>query len=190
MRYSLFFVLALGACKPTSSPEAEALVSSMQVQWRHLDDGSQFAITHLSEGDLSASERCWPDGKTGFTCLYVSESRNPYHTLTVEHTAERQLPTALFPAGAGTNGYRCTSVLDMQEEIDRDGANLDTNIVRRSGERWSAAHVARYMADNHVNGTGYFLCLEVLMAIRRGSLETLGTTSVSRKLGAVVLPLV
>ena len=46
--------------------------------------------------------------------------------------------------------------------------------------KWSNAYVSRYMAANGVDGPGWFPCLDVLAAIRSGSLATLGTTSITR----------
>ena len=77
------------------------------------------------------------------------------------------------------DGYRCRYLIDYSEEIERSGETLVSNSVTYGRPRWSRAYVNEFISENDVDGQGYYDCLGILRAIRRGSMETLSTTEVT-----------
>lgn len=100
----------------------------------------------------------------------------------VTRAEEATLPETSMAISRGGPGYSCSHLIGYAEEIGRGGAMLTSQQVDRSTPRWSPGFVKKYLAENGVDGPGYFRCLDVLEALQFGSLETLGTTTITRSM--------
>ena len=128
--------------------------------------------------DSKGAIRCWPDGRF-FKCLRVGEI-NAAGAYNFSLSTEAELPDFVFPAGGEDNGYGCGTVLGVREEINRGGQTLVSNEPGYGTARWSAGYVRKFMADNGIKGQGWYRCLEILNSVLAGSMETIGTTEITR----------
>lgn len=176
---SIAMMVTLAGCSDQQGDDAR--LDRFALQWTDLKDGSKFAHLVITDGDRSEAIRCWPKAASGFECLRVNHKRlgviDPY---TVSKEEPDQLPDMSMAIGAPGPGYSCGYVMGYSEQIERGGATLTSNSIDYTTPRWTRSFVNRYMADNAVEGTAYFRCLDVLDAVKKGSLKTLGTTSVTR----------
>lgn len=156
-----------------------------RIAWQSLPDGSQFAISAspLVSSSSSMTEhrsaiRCWPQGNQ-FSCLSVTKSSGVLSALNVSSYSTDELPGYLLPI-FDQAGYTCGTVLGSPEErIGTGSATLTSNQLLSLDDRWSRKFVTRFMAENGVKGQ-WFDCLTVLREVSSGSLETLGTTLITR----------
>lgn len=174
---ALALIVTLSGCGGTRD-SAENVMAEISAHWEKKSDGSQVAFVTMNDGQTSAAVRCWPDGEPGFLCVKAAKYNNYVAMTTISRGREHELPTIILPP-SNYGGYWCrySSLSGLEEGI----AELDSNEVGKSA-RWSGKYVKTYMRDNNVSGLGHFGCLDVLDAIRRGSLETIGTTSVTRRM--------
>lgn len=172
--------LFLGAC---SGPAEQAdHLANYRVSWTKLPDGSSIGLAGSAGAENRSAMRCWPKAKAGFICALVSEANSAVHMLSVSRREHDALPSIIFFESAPRDGYSCGVLLGAREEISRAGSQLTSNELGRSSPRWPKSHVDKYMKDNAVGGLGYFRCLEILDTVNRGSLDTLGTTSVDKSM--------
>lgn len=172
-------LLALAGCGTPSVSDDRPIDEKYRVAWQKLSDGSSFASIEDRDNHMARAKRCWPDG-SGFSCLEVTKNDVIFGIVTVSKKTDPALSPIMLPFGESNNGYSCEYALDPLEKIERNGKALTSNKLHDLDDRWGQAHVRKYMADNHVLGHGWFRCLEVLRAVLGGSLETLGTTSVTK----------
>jgi hypothetical protein len=128
--------------------------------------------------DSKGAIRCWPDGHL-FHCLEVGKL-NAAGAYNVSLSTETELPDFVFPASGEDNGYGCGTVLGVREEINRGGQTLVSNQPSYDTARWNAAYVRNFMADNGMKGQHWYRCIEILNAVLGGSMETVGTTEITR----------
>lgn len=155
------------------------------IQWQDKPDGSRFSGIYEMPGDRAerfddgdGATRCWPD-EHGYRCLHVINAGGPGGIRHVSATIEAELPEVLLPFPK-TDGYTCSTVLGSpQESIGNGSATLTSNQLRSLDDRWSRKFVTRFMAENGVKGQ-WFDCLTVLREVSSGSLETLGTTLITK----------
>lgn len=172
--------LALAGCSDPSTTEDPMI--PYRATWQKLPDGSSIAQVriHGSSGDSRSALRCWSDDKKPFTCISVYELDAALGATYVARQFRDELPEMIFPGDGQRDGYGCMRMMGFREEISRGGQALTSNRIEYSSPRWSKSHVQNYLKANGVEGSGYFKCLEILDAMTRGSLATLGTTSVSK----------
>lgn len=181
---SIALALLLGACDEQSKSDAEATAEmrSMTPQWRDMPDGSKFAQVTVGEGSSQREEaiRCWPDGKR-FLC--INAGKNPVLGNIISRDYEDKLPSTLlgyvFP---NVEGYSCSDFLHYKETITKGDKALVSNSPDYDTSPWTRGYVTRFMAENDVHGTPYYDCLHILEAVNQGSLATLGTTLVKRRM--------
>lgn len=157
------------------------------IQWQDKPDGSRFSGVYEMPGDRAdrfdegnGASRCWPDNG-GYGCLHVINTGGIANIRQVSVTVEAELPEVLLPF-TNTDGYTCSTVMGTpQETISNGSTTLTSNQLRRLDDRWSRKFVTKFMADNNVEGQ-WFDCLTVLREVSSGSLETLGTTLVTKSL--------
>jgi hypothetical protein len=155
------------------------------VEWQKKSDGSLFSSTYEMPGDRAerfdegnGATRCWPSD-SGYQCLHVINTGGIGRIRHVSTTIETELPEVLLPF-TNTDGYSCSTVMGTpQETISNGSATLTSNQLRSLDDRWSRKFVTKFMADNNVEGQ-WFDCLTVLREVSSGSLETLGTTLITR----------
>jgi len=176
---AIVLVIETAGC---TSPTPINAGTAYDLTWEKLPDGSQLARKSSTSGDFAMIERCWPRLDGGFRCLQAGISSGIGSMHQIARTDEKALPTLSFGIVTTENGYSCgtLSISGPLEVISRGGKDLETNRLESLDDRWSQAHVTKDMKDNHVGGTGWFPCVEVLRKILNGSLETLGTTSVNK----------
>ena len=170
----LFF---LAACGSERDPAVETL-EQFAVDWRKLDDGSDFGRVGRPGGEIEGAIRCWSWQDDLRRCVEVGKSNGAGFTRTsVQIVYPGDLPAFLVPTSSA-DGYRCHHLLGYREQIARDGEALVSNALGHDSPRWSRSYVAEFMAGNGVKGQNYFDCLGILELIHAGSLETLSTTEV------------
>lgn len=153
------------------------VVTSFDVAWSSLPDGSFYATKDAENHENAAAYRCWSTTAGKYECL--AAGKGPLGSISVARTSFDELPHLLIPIVSDDDGYSCGATMGSYEQISaRDGV-LTTN---REGPPWSKTFVRRYMADNTVKGTGWFPCLKVLDAIQAGSLATLRSTTIKRSM--------
>lgn len=186
----LAILLQLAACDPAPENTTSPL-DRYNVAWTKLPDGSFFSAPAADEPALLGSDpavaaskmalRCWAKPPSGYRCLRAATFDAGGFTLQSVNVEERgKLDTFMLPYGAGGDGYGCQSVLRAEEYIERKGMRLVSNQPSYLDDRWSRGYVEKYMASNDVDGPRWFPCFQVLNAILRGSLDTLGTTSITK----------
>lgn len=156
-----------------------------RIAWQPLPDGSQVAVSTSPFASSSSSMmehrsamRCWPKGDQ-FSCVSVLESSGVTSALNVSSYSTDELPGYLLPL-LDQSGYTCSMVLGSPQESIGDGrVTLTSNRLRSLDDRWSRRFVTKFMADNKVQGE-WFDCLTVLREVSAGSLETLGTTLITK----------
>ena len=180
------FVLPLGACEDRQAlEESRAAIAETEAHWRELSDGSHFTRTAFgSDGSRNEGAiRCWRAEHGGYACLLVVDARTGGFDFTsVDIRSEAELPHTIIPLGGSSDGYSCSYTIGYTENIRRNGELLISNDVRFGNRAWSPAFVADYMASNRVDGQRHYRCLDILQAVRTGSLETVSTTSVNRSM--------
>lgn len=177
----LTLTLALAGCG-SADPNASANLESYRPHWEKVADGSFLGGSTSDQARMTM--RCWPDAQNHYVCLQAGELDLSGGTM-IARTEENELPTLLLPVVSADEGYGCTYALGPHETISRRGQQLVSNVVDRNG-RWSRGFVGKYLTDNGVGGAAWFPCLEVLDAVRGGSLATLGTTSIKRSMAGGV----
>ena len=152
------------------------------VEWRKLDDGSFFL---RDDGDRRQSAtRCWPKND-GHECIRVGAMAGETSVSVADIGA---LPDDgdikdVYEDESGhfrADGYKCSHNVGTMEIIV---TGLEP-LVRNEGfpiKPWSRSYVEKFIADNGVKGR-WFNCVGVLKAIENGSVATLGTTIITRKL--------
>lgn len=171
---------SLAGCSGITEDEAPTDVLA-SYHWSDLKDGSSFASIETQGGKYRSAIRCWPVNTGGFSCISVGEHEaGGFRITSVALKHEDTLPEKGIGLVDASDGYSCRNMLADQEQIDRAGHTLISNIPEKSGRVWSGSYVSGFMKDNGVAGTNHFDCLQVLKAIRSGSLETLGTTAVTK----------
>ncbi len=146
-------------------------------QWSDLEDGSKFARMSFQEGRNDLAIRCWPGQRGQFTCLRVGKF-NDLGSYSVSVDLEDALPDLEIGVAIQRDGYSCAYVLGYTEAISRGG---DTLVSTQPGAAiWRASYVENYMRDNQVAGQRYYRCLDIARAVVAGSLETVGTSSITR----------
>lgn len=169
--------LALAACNQGGATEPKPPIA-----WSKLADGSSYMIEPDRGPDAAVRTaiRCWPQDP-GYDCLEVTwMGRMGYAA--VRFTVA-SLPARL-PVDMPANGYSCSFSPDhlmLSEEIRSPTAKLASNdALPGAGKPWTRAWVEGFMRDNKVGGTPYFDCDPVMDLLFQGSLETVGTTAISR----------
>ncbi len=155
------------------------------VKWESKPDGSQYSSVYgmpfenaESVSDSRAVSRCW-SAETGFVCLHVVKTDVVGGVTHISLSEEDALPELLLPTFY-ESGYNCSTVLgSLEESIGNGKVPLTSNQLRSLDDRWSRKFVTKFMADNNVDGQ-WFDCLTVLREVSSGSLETLGTTLITR----------
>ena len=179
---SMLALLQLAACDANDAGAGDRnLIAETQLTWSTLDDGSSFAQTSGDASGSATAFRCWASREKGFDCLRATKYNGasmPMTAVIKEHRDD--LPDMSLPMPFAGEGYSCRSLLDVTEEVEGTGGTLISNRPVDLGDIWSRHHVDSYMAANHVSGVKWFPCVRVLNAILKGSLATLGTTSVSK----------
>lgn len=176
--FTLAVLLGLGACHEPATVDA-VQKEQPATAWTQLQDGSQFA--HARGENVNEAARCWPKGD-GYDCISVmSVDFDSVGKRYIVRAAERkELGKASSPGIGDIDGYSCNylGMIGATEEIVRGS---DVLVSRRSGSGapWSKSYVDGYLKDNGLPGR-FFNCVDVLDAVRGGSLATLGTTSVKR----------
>lgn len=169
-------VLGLFALCACSQQVPQAPPEWMTPQWKSLADGSQYTEVRDENGN-QAVKRCWPETSDEYLCLAVGRLA-AMGALTIVSEHENALPDLVLPYVSAHDGYSCGTVLGPREEIEKGGETLVSNEPNYRNSRWSSGYVARYMDDNAIEGVGHFQCLEILEAVLKGSLATVGSTSV------------
>lgn len=169
--------LALASCDMDPAAEYESKLDNLNSSWNTLGDGSDFAMVNDPDRGRRIAMRCWLQSSGSHTCVSVEEVTGAFSRTTVSRSIETKLPEVLW--GLSGDGYRCQFAIGITEEV-ADGADaLISNRLQETGRPWQPQFVNDYIRQNNVRGSGHFRCLEVLRAIRDGSLKTLGTTSVT-----------
>ncbi|MDX1966581.1 MAG: hypothetical protein SFV23_05370 [Planctomycetaceae bacterium] len=176
---TLFGLVIWGNSLGTDSEPSPLLI---EAKWSQLDDGSRFARVASEDGAAEMALRCWTSTGQGHTCLRAyRQDMSGFRSVTVDREIVTELAPRIFPYSSTINGYSCGRIIGDVETITRAGQTLESNMPPRDGGPWSKAFVARYMKRNRVGGSGWFPCLDVLRNVTSGSLETLGTTSITRR---------
>lgn len=181
---ALWLLYEVGEKGLLGEPTAERS-SVERIAWQLLPDGSQFAISASPVVSSSSSMtehrsamRCWPQDNQ-FSCVSITKSSGALSALNVSSYSTDDLPGYLLPI-FDQDGYTCSTVLGSpQESIGNGSATLTSNQLRSLDDRWSRKFVTRFMAENRVKGQ-WFDCLTVLREVSSGSLETLGTTLITK----------
>lgn len=178
MRIALLSLLCLlAACGDERSPDTETL-EQFAVEWRQLNDGSNFGRVGKTGGDIEGAIRCWSWQDGLRRCVEVGKSTAGGFQRTSVQIAYLSKPPAFLVPGTSAEGYSCQHFLGYREEISRGGEPLVSNTLGYDTPRWSRSYVTDFMNSNGVEGQNYFDCLGILELIQAGSLETLSTTEV------------
>lgn len=174
-------LLLISGCEDpnTISPDQQAMVDRMEVEWRDLPDGSKFGKSGGFDPEDEYGARCWEWKDGMYRCLEGGVTNTGVFSRTsVSIEYHNGLP---YTVGLNQleNGYGCSHNSGFVEEVVRDGSALISNRPTYGNSRWSENYVKKFMADNGINGQAYFNCLDILQAINRGSIETLSTTEVT-----------
>lgn len=158
--------------------------SQYSATWTELADGSRVATVRPERGDAGASiqsgeaMRCWPQNE-GFDCVAVYQATGTASLIEVRTERHSELPTTLIGT-MSSEGYTCGTVIGSpRETIGTGKTTLTSNELTSLDDRWSRRFVTKFMADNKVKGR-WFDCLTVLREVSAGSLETLGTTLITK----------
>lgn len=150
-------------------------------EWTKLKDGSSFTRNSIEGRDktyLSSVTRCWPASK-GFDCVHVSRTYADSGDITdVTFDYGATLADNGTLSSTVANNYHCQSNIGISEDIGT-GPLVSRNVLLQG--RWSKSFVNGFLADNGISGR-WFGCVDVLSAVDSGSLETLGTTLVTRRI--------
>ncbi len=177
---ALLMLLQLAGCG--AAPEEGDPVDPHEAKWRKLDDGSVFTTVSDLQNGFAVAMRCWPNAKSGFRCIQVFDNTSTsFPVRDIVRIDEDKLPEWVIPMQPNLSGYSCGTVLGSSEKIVRNGATLITNRLDTLEGVWSRSYVDQYLAENDVKGQRWFPCLRVLRAVINGSLETLSTTSITKK---------
>lgn len=179
---SVLIWLAMRSTEGDPIPRPTA--SQYSATWTELADGSHVATVRLDRGDAGASiqsgeaMRCWPQAE-GFDCLAVYQATGAASLMEVRAERHSELPTPLIGT-MSSEGYTCGTVIGSpRETIGTGKTTLTSNELTSLDDRWSRQFVTKFMADNNVKGR-WFDCLTVLREVSAGSLETLGTTLITK----------
>lgn len=167
----------LTAC--TDSPSQQ---EHQGITWVSGPEGSQVAsVEHLSIGG-SERIRCWPiAGRQD--CLFVSWIPG------IEFSAWRgefgKLPTSDERQGAGygcrfsTQGFALYS-----ESVSNENGTLISRDDIAGGREpaWKRSYVSGYMKANRVQGRPHFDCRRLAELLSKGSIETVGSTTISYRI--------
>lgn len=177
---ALLMLLQLAGC---NAPREESTgLDHYNAKWERLADGSHYASVENVEDGFALSMRCWPDSKVVFRCIRVIESSSTgFNVRQIDREDVPELPRWMLPFVPVTDGYGCGTVVGPTERISRDGDTLVSNDLTSISARWSQSYVDRYISKNKVKGQRWFPCVKVLRAVLDGSLETLSTTSITKK---------
>lgn len=171
--------ILLSGCQQPPSVDP---TTGWKADWKTLDDGSSFARFNSADGDNQSAWRCWPS-EGAFLCVTAGEMLAAgFNTHAIARRVEQKLPTSALPFVTSGDGYSCGYTIKPGERISRAGEALVSNYLDYATARWTRKYVSKYMDDNAINGSPYFDCLNILQAVRSGSLETLSTTTVTREM--------
>ncbi|UKK86159.1 hypothetical protein L7H23_08705 [Sphingopyxis sp. BSN-002] len=163
------------------APIAGAGHDDEPLTWTKLKDGSFLARTSLESPEQKYWEsvtRCWPVSK-GFDCIKAMRIFMDIGDETrITLDFDKELPEDGIPSSQIANNYQCRSLMGVHEEIGT-GPLASRNVLLQGP--WSKSYVSRFLADNGIQGR-WFGCVDVMRAINAGSLETLGTTIVTRRM--------
>lgn len=165
-------------------PAPRTVASEYAANWAKLADGSHIAIVRPDRGDggssLESGEamRCWPSAGA-YSCVAVYQATGVASLVEVRAERHEELPTSLIGT-MSSKGYTCGTVIGSpRETIGTGKTTLTSNELTSLDDRWSRGFVAKFMSDNGVKGQ-WFDCLTVLREVSAGSLETLGTTLITK----------
>ncbi|MGN6690549.1 MAG: hypothetical protein ACTHJU_06375 [Sphingopyxis sp.] len=172
-------MMLTGCWDPAPLPESSR--EKAPLQWTKLKDGSSFArdsIEAQGKTFVSSVTRCWPVSE-GFDCVHISRTYADSGDITnVTLDYDETLPDDGIPSSVVANNYHCQSYMGIREEIGT-GPLVSRNVLLQG--RWSKSFVNGFLADNGISGR-WFGCVDILRAVDSGSLETLGTTLVTRRM--------
>jgi hypothetical protein len=185
---ALLTTAALAGCQaPAQAPKEEDFRTTDKITWKTLKDGSLFGTGRF--GDIGAvALRCWKGSTGKFTCIagwQMGDSLDQMLSADTRYSvylnSYDELPKIALYFEYSQPGYSCDySTTGLTETITGSNGALETNYVGIRGGRWSKGFVNQYMADNGVEGPTHFPCAEVVDKLSRGSLATLGTTSITK----------
>lgn len=177
------------------TPEPRKAVSDRPIVWEEAPSGSKFRLERNEYEGFSAPlvERCWPRG-AGFICVSARGMQADGGTIwTISRVARPRLPSAGDPDPPESQSpYSCKlSNLDagrmLEEEISKDGGNgakITGNVIEgplHNRTAWRKSYVEALVRDNNLGeNDAYFQCARIARIIEDGSLESLGTTLLSK----------
>lgn len=178
-------VYALSNGNDVTHKSGHQFESRLRVDWVQAADGSYFSGRYGLPGESGeridapfGATRCWQKQKA-YQCVDVVESGGIAGMTSVAAYDAESLPEGMLPF-PDQSGYTCSMVLGSPQESIGDGrVTLTSNRLRSLDDRWSRRFVTKFMADNKVQGQ-WFDCLTVLREVSAGSLETLGTTLITK----------
>lgn len=173
-----------------SDPNADThVLDDLKPNWTRLADGSSFATVAAKDSFGTTAVRCWPVSAGGFDCISANRPGAGLDMLTISKDHEEALPEIVMGSVPNADGYSCEHVLEYREQVAKGGNDLISNTPDYNTAVWTRSHVNTYMAENHVEGPKWYRCLDILEDVATGSLETLGTTSVTPAMAGIATPL-
>ena len=203
---SPLLLMTMACSSDTASPsEPEAAIEN-GIKWHQISDGS-YISRRLSAPDLytgASIRRCWQD-VTKFDCISVNE-----YPADAARGAEDTTGNAMFYAFRyqeknleqghevpEVSGYSCEFYTEgmVIEHMANEHGYLATNqlqvkfsavggiLISPNGEEWSSEFKTSFMRENAIAGmAGSFDCTAIAKAVLDSSIETVGSTAISKSI--------